>query len=612
MSDIYAIFGQQARKTHTRKRKHMRSDDQRSNNSSHQKEWKQFGFDRLEKQFQEALQEQKQRDKKHKKQKRENESTSSSKRSFTLDKTKYATILTAPRAQQQSLTFDRVAWSDGQQQVIDLVRQGKNVFFTGGAGCGKTYLMKYLIQWLQSQDYIVAVTALTGMAAFLINGVTIYAYLGLPKMAFERDADYMVSIILGSSKLKQRWTSLQVLFIDEISMVDFHLFGRLDYVARKVRNTFDQPFGGIQVIGCGDFYQLPPPIHTEPGAPLYAFENYSWDSTFPAQTSCIILRSTYRQRDEATIVMMNELRQGIVSQTTKTMLQHIIHRSTHSHKRNDGNGNQHRSLRLFCRRADVEIANQSELKRAMMYQGNKSIEYSEHWDFIENHVHDVWQQRKAELKKRKATPAQIRRVEQELALRVPKDTKRASMEQERTWRQSIRLCVGVRVRLLVNIDPSIGLMNGACGTVTGFQLSNHPHVSLMHLQYPLVQFDSGTSVLLKDYPWHAECQEGTLICWQLPIEYGYAMTIHKSQGQTLAEADIDLANVFERGQAYVAISRVQSLDHLRFTSYRPDVFDVDPRVKTFYDTIDPMVHAWNVLNTYLVFDLFRIVESYVF
>jgi ATP-dependent DNA helicase PIF1 len=603
MSDIYALFGQSSQ-SHSNG---SRTNRKRKMDPGTEKLWKRYGFDKLERQFHDAVREQKEGIRKKKAKLEEAASSTPKSASFAFDRNKYVTLLSiAPVTSDAATSKDTpIVWSEGQQQVMELVKQGKNVFFSGGAGCGKTFLLRSIIQWLQSQERVIAITAPTGLAAFLIHGVTLHGFLGLPKMAFERDADYMVSCILNRASLRTKWKELQVLLIDEISMVDTIQFGRLDYIARKVRNVFDRPFGGIQVIACGDFYQLPPPMpSSEPDQPIFAFENYSWQSTFPAQTSCVILRTTFRQKEAATVTMLNELREGIVSEHTKTILQRMIHRSNEPQK------SEQRSLRLLCRRVDVDVANEAELKRAMLSATN-TYTYNEEWDFHEHHVADVWKQRKAELKKRKATLAQIRRVEQELALRVPKETKRASMERDRTWRTSVKLCVNVRVRLLINLDTSNGLMNGACGTVTGFQTVQAPHKPAgTTSSYPVVRFDSGTVAVVKHYPWHSECQEGTIICWQLPFEYGYAMTIHKSQGQTLPEADIDLANVFERGQAYVAISRVPSLDRVRFTSYQPGVFDVDPRVKAFYDSIDPIVHATRILDPYMIPDLIRLMIQY--
>jgi ATP-dependent DNA helicase PIF1 len=199
---------------------------------------------------------------------------------------------------QKKAAITPISLSDEQRRVLDLVvNKGKSVFFTGSAGTGKSVLMRAIIAELRKKNMAnperVAVTASTGLAACNIGGVTLHSFggIGLGK----EDVPALVRKIKRNAKAKNRWLKTKVLIIDEISMVDGDLFDKLDGIARVIRNN-GRPFGGIQLVITGDFFQLPPVPDFDKKArdPKFAFEAGTWST---AIHHTIGLTEVFRQKD---------------------------------------------------------------------------------------------------------------------------------------------------------------------------------------------------------------------------------------------------------------------------------------------------------------------------
>ena len=204
-------------------------------------------------------------------------------------------------AEKHAGTKDAVApitLSEEQQRVLDLVvNQSKSVFFTGSAGTGKSVLMRAIIAELRKKHVResdrVAVTASTGLAACNIGGVTLHSFggIGLGK----EDIPTLVKKIRRNQKAKNRWIRTMILIIDEISMVDGELFDKLEGIARAIRNN-GRPFGGIQLVITGDFFQLPPvPDFGSKGREVkFAFDAGTWSTSIH---HTIGLTEVFRQKD---------------------------------------------------------------------------------------------------------------------------------------------------------------------------------------------------------------------------------------------------------------------------------------------------------------------------
>ena len=195
-----------------------------------------------------------------------------------------------------------IVLSEEQSRVLALVTEAKrSVFFTGSAGTGKSVLMREIIRSLKNkyakeQDRI-AVTASTGLAACNIGGVTLHSFAGIG--LGKEPAEALVKKIKRQAKSKNRWMRAKVLIIDEVSMIDGELFDKLEQVARMIRGN-GRPFGGIQLVVTGDFFQLPPVPDRDPKRSnqdrdvKFAFEAGTWSTSIDFT---IGLTQIFRQRD---------------------------------------------------------------------------------------------------------------------------------------------------------------------------------------------------------------------------------------------------------------------------------------------------------------------------
>jgi ATP-dependent DNA helicase PIF1 len=202
----------------------------------------------------------------------------------------------------------KIFLSEEQKGVLTaVVDEGKSIFFTGSAGTGKSVLMRSIITKLR-QKHIkepdrVAVTASTGLAAVNIDGTTLHSFAGIG--LGKEPATELLKKIRRNPKTKQRWIRTRVLIIDEVSMIDGDLFDKLEHVARIVRNN-GSPFGGIQLVVTGDFFQLPP-VPEKDRAAKFSFDAATWNTCIEYT---ILLTHVFRQKDATFAAMLNEMRLG--------------------------------------------------------------------------------------------------------------------------------------------------------------------------------------------------------------------------------------------------------------------------------------------------------------
>eukprot|EP00124_Ichthyophonus_hoferi_P003711 Ihof_evm1s341 gene=Ihof_evmTU1s341 len=205
--------------------------------------------------------------------------------------------------------------SEEQQKIMDVVLAGKSVFFTGAAGTGKSFLLKEIINRLPRATTFI--TALTGIAAVNIGGTTLHSFAGIGLGADK--GHELVEKIRRSKKGRENWKRVSTLIIDEVSMMDALLFEKLDYIGRKLKCNENLPFGGIQLVLCGDFFQLPP-VAKKGNNMKYCFESDKWDVCVPLSLE---LYHVFRQKEPQLLAMLNEVRYGQLSQTTLDTLQSL-------------------------------------------------------------------------------------------------------------------------------------------------------------------------------------------------------------------------------------------------------------------------------------------------
>ncbi|PSC73053.1 ATP-dependent DNA helicase PIF1 [Micractinium conductrix] len=325
----------------------------------------------------------------------------------------------------------------------------------------------------------------------------------------------------GRGESLQRWRATTHLIVDEVSMMDGRLFDTLEAVARKVRGSA-APFGGIQLILSGDFHQLPPVAKGREGAAQrkFCFEAESWARCIPE--SCF-LSKVFRQSDNEFVDLLGKIRSGSCPQDKVSQLLKTCARPLPT---DDGI----LPTKLFTHREDVDLINAQQLK-ALPSEPHKFV-------------------------------AQDVGSGEVLAAACPA-------------RRTLELKVGAQVTLIKNISQRQGLVNGARGVVEKFNDSQG---------LPVVRFANGRVLTISRERWTI-ASGGRLAAQrvQLPLDLAWAMSVHKSQGLTLDRAEVSLERAFEPGMAYVALSRVRSLEGLRIIgSIAAQALRADPKVVLFY------------------------------
>lgn len=232
-----------------------------------------------------------------------------------------------------------------QREALSILKTGHNVFLTGAAGSGKTYLLNEFIRFLRDRKINVGITASTGIAATHMGGFTIHSWAGIGIKRYLSDEE--IKIIATNKRVHKRFQRTEVLIIDEISMLDADRLDLVDRVARLARGSFD-PFGGIQVVLCGDFFQLPPVAKMGEPRPHFAYHAGVWNT----MNLCVCyLHEQYRQGDAESLDVLNSIRGACVSDTTRERL----------HERKGATLGSGRVTRLYSHNAEVDQENTREL-----------------------------------------------------------------------------------------------------------------------------------------------------------------------------------------------------------------------------------------------------------
>lgn len=419
-----------------------------------------------------------------------------------------------------------------QQTALDILKSGKSVFLTGAPGAGKTYVLNQYIDYLRSSGVEFAVTASTGIAASHIGGMTLHAFAGLGVQKVI-DADAIKDIIMTRRPVVGRINGVCVLIIDEISMVSPDVFASVDAIMRQIRFS-GEPFGGVQVILSGDFFQLPPVVRREDVQSAsdirYVWQGPVWRSLAP--TICYI-DENHRHEDHTFLQLLGDIRSMSVDEDSLEHLRACYKRDLSGHA----------YTRLYTHNQDVDRINQEALTHLT---GD--------------------------------------------ARRYPAVTSGPAGALEGIFSSSLVLKelvlkVGASVIFTKN-DMQGSYVNGTIGTVVAYTEEYH---------LPVVETVAGARIVVQASEWTREDAKGivTARVRQLPLRLAWAITVHKSQGMTLDAAEIDLSRSFEVGQGYVALSRVRSLSGLRLmglndTALRVDeaVHDYDQKLKQLSEKVE--------------------------
>ncbi len=234
-----------------------------------------------------------------------------------------------------------------QEQALSILKTGRNVFLTGAAGSGKTYVLNKYIAYLREHGVGVAITASTGIAATHLGGVTIHSWCG---MGIEDDlSQQKIDLLEDNRRLVNRIKGVSVLIIDEISMLDSARLHLIHRITKHIRSSFE-PFGGLQVIVCGDFFQLPPVSAAGERDREFAFEGRGWELLNP--TICY-LSEQHRQSDKEYLAVLQSIRSGVPNAKTIEMLQGRLNASIKDMM----------PARLFSHNVNVDAFNEKQLAK---------------------------------------------------------------------------------------------------------------------------------------------------------------------------------------------------------------------------------------------------------
>jgi ATP-dependent DNA helicase PIF1 len=231
-----------------------------------------------------------------------------------------------------------------QDRALDILKSGANVFLTGEPGAGKTYVINQYINYLEAAGLSVAVTASTGIAATHIGGMTIHSWSGVGIKDYLTPQD--LDAISGRERIVKRVKAAQVLVIDEISMLDGKILNSVNKILQTIRSS-EEPFGGIQVVCIGDFFQLPP-VTRQGDIMTYSFMSEAWLSLKPL---ICYLSEQHRQEDEIFLGLLNSIRRNQIEEDHYTLLdeqKEIAYEAVEP-------------TRLYTHNADVDAVNNAKL-----------------------------------------------------------------------------------------------------------------------------------------------------------------------------------------------------------------------------------------------------------
>lgn len=385
-----------------------------------------------------------------------------------------------------------------QKEALEILRSGYNVFLTGCAGAGKTHLLNDYISFLRKKRVPVGITASTGIAATHIGGVTIHSFSGMGILNELTSGD--LNRVLKKSYLKKNLEKTQVLIIDEISMLSLDQLDIADKIIRSFLKS-EEPFGGMQVILCGDFFQLPPiknNYNLYSKGTGFAYKSRAWRDL---DLRVCYLAEQYRHKEEDLLCVLNSIRKNEVSEDIVSLL-----RERYKAEIKEGE----EITKLYTHNINVDSINSKELGKL---PGKK----------------------KAFQMKKRGPQALTKTLGKNLL--AP---------------EKLELKIGALVMFVKN-NREKGYVNGTLGRVIRFEGDK-----------PVVKTKEGEYVKVEQEKWNIE-EEGEVKAEvrQVPLRLAWAITVHKSQGTTLDAAEIDLSKAFEPGMGYVALSRIRSLKGLR-------------------------------------------------
>lgn len=470
--------------------------------------------------------------------------------------------------------MDSYNLSDKQQEVFNKYLNGDNIFITGPGGSGKSLLIKKIYSDAIKKGKNIKITAMTGCAALLLecNAKTLHSWSGIGTGNLNCSFDKLIKKIMLNKYNLNNWRKTEILVIDEISMLSLKIFELLNYIGQRIRKNYS-PFGGIQIIMSGDFYQLPPignndDIQTK----QFCFESELWDNVFKEDCQIELIK-IFRQNDEIYMNILNQIREGKIKRKSNTLLNNIVGREIDKNLISI-------PTKLYPTKNSVEFINNYNLENLnseikifkMTYNISADTKRNISSNIIDFEFKLLTDNLLCEKELKLKIGAQVMSIINITNLSYEKKCSSLKVLNNISFHsreQKFKIEDDIENEELLISNGSNGIVKSFCNT-TG---------------YPIVKFNNGIEMLMMPHNWQSENYQGLSIL-QIPLILSWALTIHKSQGSTLDCAEIDVGSgIFECGQTYVALSRVKNLNGLYLTSYDVSKIKINKKVKEFYEKL---------------------------
>ena len=409
-----------------------------------------------------------------------------------------------------------------------------NIFITGPGGTGKTYAIKQIYEHAITTTKRIRVTALTGVAAVLLNcnATTIHSWSGIGLC--NKSEGQIINKIIKSKFYRYNWENTDILVIDEISMMSVKMFELLNKIGKLIRCS-NEPFGGIQIIFSGDFFQLPPVKED-----TFCFESDEFNKSF---NLIINLTKIFRQDDSIDKKLLLNMRKGLITKKSIEFLNSkIISENSDINKSNN-------ITRLVPTKSKAANINNNFIDKI---KGKKYIY-------------------KRTIEENDSNLTKSEKIKLDLMTEAEKEAEYNFIKDSTLSEEKLTLKKGAYVMCIANLDLESGIANGTTGVVVDFGPDKYPIVLFGEKKVPVGKRE-----------WKSDNIPGICV-YQVPLILAWGITIHKAQGLTLEKAIIDVGkDLFEAGQMYVALSRLKSLDELYLLDFAIDKLKIHINVLNYY------------------------------